>query len=70
MERFVPSGGITKAERVARAINAQPWDPPPGLAKRECPQCRYLFAALPDSEELRCRDCVGLSKRTASAVPT
>jgi hypothetical protein len=36
---------------MASAINAQPWDPPPDMVKRECPECRYLFAALPDSEE-------------------
>jgi hypothetical protein len=26
----------------ARAVNAQPWEPPPGMLKRQCPWCRYL----------------------------
>jgi len=29
----------------ARAINAQAWEPPPGMVKRQCPQCRYWFRA-------------------------
>jgi hypothetical protein len=37
-----------KAEEAeARAINAQPWEPPPGMVKRQCPECRYFFALLP-----------------------
>ena len=31
-------------EADARAINAQPWEPPPGMVKRQCPHCRYFFA--------------------------
>ena len=48
---------LTEAE--ARAINAEPWDPLPGMVKRQCTGCRYLFAvsitAAP--EPLRCPDC-------------
>ena len=32
-------------EASSRAVNAQPWDPPPGMVKRQCPWCRYYFAA-------------------------
>jgi hypothetical protein len=32
-------------EADARAVNAQPWEPPPGMVKRQCPYCRYFFAA-------------------------
>jgi hypothetical protein len=49
-----------EAEETARAINAQPWVPLPGLVKRQCPQCRYLFAAPADSPERRCLDCASL----------
>ena len=31
-------------EATARAINAQPWDPLPGMLKRRCLRCRYVFA--------------------------
>jgi hypothetical protein len=29
-------------EADARAINTQPWEPPPGMAKQRCPNCRQL----------------------------
>ena len=29
----------------ARAINATDWQPPPGMVKKQCSQCRYWFAA-------------------------
>ena len=32
-------------EATTRAMNAQPWEPPPGMVKRQCPDCRYWFAA-------------------------
>ena len=38
----------------ARAINAQPWEPPPGMVKRQCPECRYFFAAPPLSPRPCC----------------
>ena len=28
-------------EATTRAINAQPWEPPPGMVKQQCPDCRY-----------------------------
>ncbi len=36
---------MTEAEVSALAIDAQPWEPPPGMVKRQCPRCRYFFAA-------------------------
>ena len=53
-------------EADARAINAEPWDPPPGMVKRECPHCRYFFAALSIEPEavLRCPDCAAAGTRT------
>ena len=32
-------------EADARAINTQPWEPPPSMIKRQCPDCCYFFAA-------------------------
>ena len=32
-------------EATTRAINAQPWEPLPGMVKQQCPDCRYWFAA-------------------------
>ena len=31
-------------EATSRAVNAQPWEPLPGMAKKRCSQCRYSFA--------------------------
>ena len=37
-----------------RAINAEPWEPLPGMVKQQCSWCRYLFAAPQDTKEKRC----------------
>jgi hypothetical protein len=50
----------------ARAANAEPWEPMPGMVKRECPECRYLFAAPVDSAERRCPDCVAAGTRSVA----
>ena len=49
-----------EAETEARAINAGPWEPFPGMVKRQCPQCRYFFASPADSAERRCANCASL----------
>ena len=49
-------GGFASAEAAVRAVNAEPWEPLPGMVKRECPECRYVFAAPASSQELRCQD--------------
>ena len=51
------------AEASARAVNAEPWEPPPGMVKRQCPRCRYYFAALPDTDEPHCADCAITCRR-------
>jgi hypothetical protein len=43
-------------EAEARAINAEPWEPPPGMVKARCAACSYWFAA-PDMRVERCPDC-------------
>jgi hypothetical protein len=35
---------MTDEEAGARAVNAEPWEPMPGMVKRQCGQCRYFFA--------------------------
>jgi hypothetical protein len=49
-----------ETEEIARAINAEPWEPMLGMVKRQCPQCRYFFASPVESTERRCLDCAAL----------
>jgi hypothetical protein len=53
---------------VRRAINAEPSEPLPGMVKRQCPECRYWFAAAPATAEPRCPDCVAFDSRPAAPV--
>ena len=62
-EKAVPAD----AQAVARRVNTQPWEPPDGMVKRQCPECRYWFAASSDLHVSRCQDCVALGTRPASA---
>jgi predicted Zn-ribbon and HTH transcriptional regulator len=57
----------TELEAEARATNAEPWEPLPGMVKKRCSQCRYLFAVpLAEAEATsRCPDCTGLGTRPA-----
>ena len=52
-----------EAEATARAINAEPWEPPAGMAKRQCPECRYFFASPVDNTDRHCADCAALGHR-------
>ena len=56
---------VMDEEAAPRAINAQPWEPPPGMVKRQCPHCRYFFAAPSTEPEavLRCPDCAAEGTR-------
>ena len=52
-------------EADARAVNAEPWEPLPGMVKRECPECRYFFAAPSHrARGLPCPDCAAYGTRT------
>lgn len=54
-------------EAEARATNAQPWEPLPGMVKRQCPGCRYFFAAPAASGPVSlCPDCATLGTRAAA----
>ena len=59
-ETAAPTSG---PEAVVRAVNAQPWEPLPGMEKRQCPKCQYFFAAPTGSEEPRCPDCLDKAPR-------
>jgi len=64
-EAVLRAGGFANAEAAARAVNAEPWEPMPGMVKRQCPECRYFFAAAEASGERRCPDCATFSSRPA-----
>ena len=55
--------GLAEHEGAARAVNAEPWEPLPGMVKRQCRWCRYRFAAPAGSEDLRCPDCARFGTR-------
>jgi len=48
---------MTDEEAAARAVNAEPWEPLPGMVKRQCPECRYFFAAPAASAVPLCPAC-------------
>jgi len=52
-------------ELTARAVNAQPWEPLPGMTKKRCSLCRYIFAVPVTEAEVtsRCPDCASAGKR-------
>ncbi len=58
-------GGINEQEAEARAVNAEPWEPPPGMVKLRCPRCFYFFAApvTADANAI-CPDCLAEGRRS------
>jgi hypothetical protein len=54
---------MTDEEPDARAVNAEPWEPLPGMVKRQCGQCRYFFATEATSPATLCPDCAGKGMR-------
>jgi hypothetical protein len=59
-------GGLASEEAAARAINAQPWEPLPGMVKAQCQACRYFFAAPVAATTLLCPDCASEGTRSAA----
>lgn len=59
----------TEAEATARQINAQPWEPLPGMVKRQCGWCRYWFAVPANEANATsyCPDCASLGTRPERA---
>jgi hypothetical protein len=58
--------GLASEEATTRAINAEPWEPLPGMVRQQCPECRYFFAAPIAGETLLCPDCASEGTRTAA----
>ena len=60
--------GQTDDGVAARAVNAEPWEPLPGMVKKRCSQCRYWFAVpITEAEAIsRCPDC---ARPTRPAAP-
>jgi hypothetical protein len=48
-------------ETEARAINAEPWEPLPGMIKLRCQECRFCFAAR--RRTALCPDCAAFGTR-------
>ena len=65
-----PAIMIAQTQMPSRVVNVAPWDPLPGMVKRQCPECRYLFAAPVGSEEPRCPDCVTFGTSTRNVPRT
>lgn len=59
--------GENAVEQLARAINAEPWEPMPGMVRVRCRECRYFFAAHPPVlARPRCPDCCERDPRQSS----
>lgn len=60
------AGRVSRAEKEidARLINAEPWEPPPGMVKRQCEECGYFFSTPAEAQIGRCPDCAGAGSRT------
>ena len=58
--------GINDEEREARRLNAEPWEPLPGMTKRRCEVCDYWFATPRTAPKAKCPDCLGAGTRSAS----
>jgi hypothetical protein len=52
----------------ARAINAEPWEPLPGMVKRRCEECDYWYASPAAQRTAICPDCVFLRRQGKSYV--
>jgi hypothetical protein len=52
-------------EQEARAINDADWEPLPGMVKKRCLRCRYLFAVKLEEAEVTatCPDCAASQTR-------
>ena len=70
-------GTPADAEAAARRVNAEPWEPMPGMVKLQYPDCRYWFAdcrywfAAPHPRATYCPDCeIKRQRRLAAATAT
>jgi rubrerythrin len=49
-------------DAAARVVNAQPWEPLPGMLKLRCIDCHFWFAARDPAIE-RCPNCAATEQR-------
>ena len=59
------------AETLARTVNAEPWEPLPGMVKRRCLRCGYFFAVKAGLAErtATCPDCAPAQRFPAGSLP-
>ena len=68
LEQTVLRGGFAREEAAARQVNAEPWQPLPGMVKLRCADCHYWFAA-PHPRATYCPDCeIKRQRRLAAAT--
>jgi hypothetical protein len=55
-------------EQEVRALNATDWEPLPGMVKKRCLRCRYVFAVKVEEAEVTatCPDCAPSQTRKRS----
>ncbi len=61
----VPRAADEPDDLTARAINAAPWKPLPGMVTLRCEDCRFWFAAPRRTGAPRCPDCAIRRERLA-----
>ena len=54
---------MTDEEADARAVNAEPWEPMPGMVKVRCAACRFWFATPTVDAETYVECAIRLRKR-------
>ena len=64
-KRRVRADGDLSPQEEARRVNAEPWEPMPGMVKVRCTNCGFLFAARSDTAGT-CPDCLELLRRIMS----
>lgn len=50
-------------DRTAREINAQPWEPLPGMKKARCLECQFYYATPIAKPQHICPDCRDRTRR-------
>ncbi len=61
-------GKAADLEAEAREINAEDWQPLPGMTKAQCLECRYWFATRPRGVRIA-RLCWSAGRRSDSRAP-
>lgn len=62
----MPTGEVKRNS--ARAVNEEPWQPLPGMVKRRCDECFFLFATPEAAQKGQCPDCLERGARERKEV--